>query len=140
MIIVWPVFQRYRSLQIKTSKVYYPHAHVMNEFLTVSYKMFFENPWKSFYEKIIVLFNALLLVPFEDKSVNPRGDCERPCFDQLSAHILERLLFCWRSKMCACSWSKHGRLQSPLDIDFKSLKLVTYVPSKMGKDRLSNTA
>ena len=24
----------------------------------------------------------------------PRGDCERPCFDQLNEHILERLLFC----------------------------------------------
>ena len=43
-----------------------------------------------------------------------RGDCERPCFDQLNAHILERLLFYLRSKMSACSWSKHGRLQSPL--------------------------
>ena len=25
------------------------------------------------------------------------GDCERPCFDQLKAHIL---LFCWRSMIC----------------------------------------
>ena len=39
----------------------------------------------------------------------------------VSGHVLiswthtsaERLLFCWRSKMCACSWSKYGRLQSP---------------------------
>ena len=47
-------------------------------------------------------------------SIQSRGDCEPPCFDQLNAHILERLLFCWHSKMCACSWSKHGRSQSLL--------------------------
>ena len=26
------------------------------------------------------------------------GDCERPCFDQLNAHILERLLLNFRHK------------------------------------------
>ena len=31
----------------------------------------------------------------------PRGDCERPCFYQVNAHIIERLLFCWRSKIGA---------------------------------------
>ena len=30
------------------------------------------------------------------KSLKSRGDCKRPCFDQLNAHILERLLFCLR--------------------------------------------
>ena len=56
----------------------------------------------------------------ESWSLHPRGDCERPCFDQLNAHIFERLLFCWRSKICACSWWKHGRLQSPLVFNFQS--------------------
>jgi len=45
-----------------------------------------------------------------------RGDCKRPCFDQLHAHILERQQDSKRYKMCAFSWSKHGRSQSPLDI------------------------
>ena len=27
------------------------------------------------------------------------GDCERLCFDQLNAHVLECLLFFWRSKI-----------------------------------------
>ena len=36
-----------------------------------------------------------------------RGDCERPWFDQLKAHILKRLLFCWRSKMCLCAAGKN---------------------------------
>ena len=44
----------------------------------------------------------------------PRGDCKRPCFDQLNAHILERHQNSKRSKMCAFSWSKHGRSQSNL--------------------------
>ena len=47
-------------------------------------------------------------------SMRTRGDCEWPCFDQLNAHILGRLLLCWRSKMCTCSWSKYGRIQSTL--------------------------
>ena len=45
-----------------------------------------------------------------------RGDCQRPCFDQLKAQILERQQNSKRSKMCAFSWSKHGRLQSPLGL------------------------
>ena len=43
-----------------------------------------------------------------------RGDCKRPCFDQLHAHILERKQNSMRFKMCAFSWSKHGHSQSPL--------------------------
>ena len=39
-------------------------------------------------------------------SLYARGDCERSWFDQLNAHILERLLLCWRPKICTCSWSK----------------------------------
>ena len=46
--------------------------------------------------------------------VRGKGRLWAAMFDQLNAHILEHLLFCWRSKMCACSWSKHGRSQSPL--------------------------
>ena len=30
-----------------------------------------------------------------DKVSKARGDCKRPCFDQLNAHILELWLFCW---------------------------------------------
>ena len=55
----------------------------------------------------------------------PRGDCARPYFDQLNVHILECLLFCWRSKMCACSCSKHGRSQSPLG--FGRVDLVNFL-------------
>ena len=53
------------------------------------------------------------LIYQKNVQIQARGDCEQPCFDQLSAHILERLLFCWRSKVC--SWSKDGHLQSPFD-------------------------
>ena len=49
--------------------------------------------------------------------IESRGDCKRPCCDQLNAYILERLLFCWRYKMCVFSWSQHGRLQSFLGLN-----------------------
>ena len=68
---------------------------------------------KSKYKMLFRFHNASRLT-IPPMILNTRGDFERPCFDQLHAHILERLLFCWRSKMSACSWSKHGRLQSPL--------------------------
>ena len=47
----------------------------------------------------------------------PRGDCQRPCFDQLNPHILEYQQNSKRFKMCAFSWSKNCRLQSPLGKD-----------------------
>ena len=52
--------------------------------------------------------------------------------ETVSGHVLfclQRLLFWWRSKMCAFSCSKHGRLQSLLDIFF--LKL-TYLKEQNG--------
>ena len=54
----------------------------------------------------------------------PRDGCKRPCFDQLNAHIVECLLFCWRPKMCVFSGSKHGRLQSPLGFCYHLSKLL----------------
>ena len=53
------------------------------------------------YSKLKFLFNARYLF-----------------FQGLKQHILECLLFWWRSKMCRFRWSKHGRLQSALVIQY----------------------
>ena len=55
-------------------------------------------------------FNICILTIY----IKARGDCKRPCFDQLHAHILDRQQNGKHSKMCVFSWSKHGRLQFPL--------------------------
>ena len=74
----------------------------------------------------------------------PRDGCKRPCFDQLNAHIVECLLFCWRPKMCVFSGSKHGRLQSPLGFCYQVPKLwytagisiysISRMPRKIGSE------
>ena len=57
------------------------------------------------------VLNAIKTNPIHSK---PRCDCKRPFFHQLHAHILERQQNSEHSKMCAFSWSKHGRSQLPL--------------------------
>ena len=61
--------------------------------------------------------------PLKIVQIQARGDSKRPCFDQLythifNLHILERQQNSKCSKMCAFSWSKHGRSQSPLGSKF----------------------
>ena len=49
----------------------------------------------------------------------PLGDCQRPYFNQLNAHILQRQHNSKWSTICALIWSKHGRIQSPLDFFYR---------------------
>ena len=57
------------------------------------------------FSQIFIIFRQVVLEICDSSFFKFRkSDCERPCFDPLNAHILMRLLFCWRSKMCACTW------------------------------------
>ena len=47
----------------------------------------------------------------------------RLCFNQLNAHILERLLCCWRSKMCALSFNKASYSTDSL----KKIKIIRFL-------------
>ena len=68
-------------------------------------------PWRS-----CVIFKSFLR-PITTRDIFlSRGDCKRPSFDQLHAHILEhqQKASVLRYVHLDFSWSKHGRSQSPL--------------------------
>ena len=73
-----------------------------NGLLSVLLKIFPNNSGKVFaWTKIIFnlglasgIFQIIEIIFHRECMLEARGDCERPCFDQLNAHILYRLLFC----------------------------------------------
>ena len=79
--------------------------------------------------KIIIVSSIDLIIT--------RTDCKRPCFDQLKRQILESLLFWWCSKMCRFSWTKHGRLQSALELLFDRLEIIQKINSFLNKAKMS---
>ena len=81
------------------------------------YKASCKYQWVSISDAFPILFGFLqkmCKIPVKKCIQFSMGDCERPCFNQLNEHILDRLWFCWLFFMCTCSWSKMASYNHPL--------------------------